>query len=349
MKISRTLITLILCLLLSLLPITLCACNNFYSVEFTCFNTDAYITVNKSISDDVKNQLGDLLAEIERTVKEDLTAVNNAEKDATTTISQHTLYLFEKSKEGFALSNKKFNPAVKPLLDLWKLSSDTFNSHLKNYTPPSDAEISQLLPYCDFEKVNLSDNTIIKEQTEIKLDFGAIIKGYAVDKIKDVLIANGYTDGYINLGGSSIYVLDFKDGLSIRHPRKTGENIIKVNADIIKNSPLSTSGDYVKAYIDENGNRYSHFIDAAVGKPSTTGFSSITVIANGNTNNKTALFTDMVSTALMLMQTDELVSFITNQLNGFTVFAVSEDHKIITNADKKDFTLIDADYQINYI
>jgi thiamine biosynthesis lipoprotein len=163
-----------------------------------------------------------------------------------------------------------------------------------------------------------------------------------------LLIDNGYTGGYINIGGSSIYVLDFKDGLSIKHPRKTGENILKVNANIIKNSPLSTSGDYVRYYLDNNGNRYSHFIDVATGKPSNTGFSSITVIANGADEKSTATFTDMLSTALMLMQKQELIDFVNTHLSNFTIFAVN-DEEIITNADKKDFTLIDANYKINFI
>ena len=352
MKKIKLLINLILILSLSMLSLNLFACKGYNTYDFLCFNSDVQVVVDKKLKDSIVNEITSILFEIENSISLDnnsssIKALNDVSDNDLVLLDEHSFYLLKQAKYCHALTGGKFNPAVLPLLDLWKLSSSTYDANLSDYSPPSEQEILSLLPICDFDNVVLNEELKLanKLNPSTKIHFGASAKGYAVDKIKEILVRENCNFGFINIGGSSVSVLDFSDGLYIRHPKNTSENIIKVNADIIKNSPLSTSGDYVKYYVDSLGKRYSHIIDGNSGYPISTGFHSVTIIANEASENKSACFTDMISTSLMLTEKQEFIDFVNNNLRGFTVFAVYDD-QIITNAGKNYYSILDSDYSL---
>ena len=112
----------------------------------------------------------------------------------------------------------------------------------------------------------------------VKIDLGAIAKGYAVDrairKIRELRVKSCLIDA-----GGDIYCLGNKEGdlwqVGIRHPRKKNEIM-----DIIKleSKAVATSGDYEQMFI-LNDKRYSHIIDPKTGYPADKGIISVTVIA----------------------------------------------------------------------
>lgn len=353
----RYLIKIFVTLILSILTVTsVCfsGCGETYSsTSFTCFNTDVYVYVNGALDEDTENLIKTTLIDLENEVSlsRDSSKIKKFNESTLSTLSDQTLYLIKRAKELSLFTNGKFNPAVYPLLELYLLSPDKFDQHYVHYAPPTSLDIAKVLPLCDFENVILDqeNKTLSKTKEGVKIDLGGIAKGYAVDLIQKILIEKGLTSGFINVGGSSIYILDYQKNLSVKHPRKNGEYILSIDCKNFKNAPLSTSGDYVRYYLDNDGNRYSHIIDSKTGKTVNTGFISVTVIADGNIeeDKKSALFTDAISTSLMLMEKDDMIDFVKNSLAGFTVYAVYEKDglkQIITNADQSLYTIVDASF-----
>ena len=112
----------------------------------------------------------------------------------------------------------------------------------------------------------------------MKIGFGAIGKGYAADKAKDLLISKGVLSGIINASGDMNTWGKQPNGkewkVAITNPMDKN----KVFALLpISNGAVVTSGNYEK-YVKFNGKRFSHIIDPRTGYPSS-GIISVTVFA----------------------------------------------------------------------
>jgi len=130
---------------------------------------------------------------------------------------------------------------------------------------------------------------------DIKMDFGGIVKGYAVDRARDTLIAHGIRDALLNIGGN-IYAMGnagTKDGwiVGIQHPGDRNKIIDRLN---LKDRAVSTSGNY---------QRGTHIIDPATGSPAE-GIVAVTVVAHS------AEEADALSTAIFVMGKEKAAAFI---------------------------------------
>ncbi|MDY6367472.1 MAG: FAD:protein FMN transferase [Clostridia bacterium] len=341
----------VLCLILGVFfAFTFCGCGESSVIDFTCFNTQVYITVNgekitAETESEIKNKFSSLENSLSVTKSGEIASINSAAANLPVKLGDDAFSVFNLSKSLYDFTNGYFNPAVLPISRLWKLSSDTYDRKTVITVPPAAEEIAALIPLADFNLFDVDGKTVYKTVDDAKIDLGGIAKGYAVDAAKDILLSSGVKEGYINVGGSSLYVFSVKENLGVKHPRKNGKQIITVDNSLICGSPLSTSGDYVRYYTGTDGTRYSHVINGFTGRPANTGLSSVTVIAGKDAPEslRSAAATDALSTAIMLMEKQQAINFIKEKLVGFYVFIVNTDEKeIISNTQL--FTLLDEDY-----
>jgi thiamine biosynthesis lipoprotein len=114
----------------------------------------------------------------------------------------------------------------------------------------------------------------------VEIDPGGIGKGYAVDKIVEVLKRDAIRIALVSASGSSIYALGVPPSeprgwkISIKNPRDTSETATTV---FLKNESMSTSGNYEKFFFAE-GHMYSHIMDPRTGWPAE-GVLQVSVIA----------------------------------------------------------------------
>ncbi len=238
--------------------------------------------------------------------------------------------------------HEKFNITIYPLVELWGLGANS--SPITEL--PTENEINNALSKVGSNKIiyNEENKTLTKTENGVKIDFGGILKGYAVDLISNILAENGYEEGYISIGGSSISILNSNSSLSIVHPENVNNNILKIESQLVKNTKISTSGTYRK-YFELNDIVYSHVLDINTGKPIDTGFTSVTLIGNNGAK------TDVLSTALLTLNKQELISYFNQNLSNYTIFAVynkNGEKKVLTNLEE-GFTLLDTTYQIEKI
>jgi FAD:protein FMN transferase len=160
------------------------------------------------------------------------------------------------------------------LIKLWN-----FGQHAQL---PDSFSISQLLPDPD-----VSGSAEILNYSE--LNFGAIAKGYSVDRAIDVLENQGIKNALVNAGGE-IRCLGDNWLLGIQHPGMDNLLIGQINPG---ERSLATSGDY-QNYFEEGGIRYHHLLDPQNGYPAR-GCKSVSVLAAD------CLSADAWSTALFIM------------------------------------------------
>jgi thiamine biosynthesis lipoprotein len=100
------------------------------------------------------------------------------------------------------------------------------------------------------------------------MDPGGIGKGYAVDRMVDVLRRNGIKTGLVSASGSSIFAMGTPPGqdgwhVEIKDPRDQSKSVEEV---VLKDESMSTSGSYDK-FFKADGRIYSHIMDPRTGYP----------------------------------------------------------------------------------
>ena len=123
-------------------------------------------------------------------------------------------------------------------------------------------------------------STVRFDRPGVELDPGGIGKGYAVDRMVEVLKRSGVEIALVSAAGSSIYGLgappDEPQGwrVVIRSPKDAKRPAAVV---FLKDESLSTSGSYEK-FFWAGGRRYSHIMDPRTGYPAR-GTASVSVMA----------------------------------------------------------------------
>lgn len=356
MKMKSKILRLNICAIFIAFILLFSACNTGGEQKhFTAFNKTA-VTVqsrNKLLSDDAAEKISallfDLNAEFSATVNgSTVFKINAANAGEKTEISERFKYIANTCEKMRDFTDGKFDPSVYPLTLLWQFAP---NFSVPDFSVPTEDEISAAKALVGYDKFSFSD-IAVKTTDNAKLDFGGALKGYAADKIAEIMKEDGVTGGYVSIGGSSIYVIS-TDTLSVMHPREDG-NILKIKMKE-KNLSVSTSGDYQKTYT-QNGKIYSHIIDPFTGYPQNTGVASATVIGNDG------LKLDALTTAMCLYEHDfdlpengELYKFIQKILSAedfknaqiFAVCVNGERKQILTNKKQgEDFTLLDKNYAV---
>lgn len=210
-------------------------------------------------------------------------------------VSRPTYEVLEKSIEFSKLTDGAFDITVGPLVDLFKSAKE-------NNIGPDEKQIAQAKSKVGYEKLTLDEqNRTVQFTVEgMRLDLGAIAKGYAVDKATEAMKQSGAIGGMVDLGGDircfGTPSKEKKDWLiGLQNPNLENDNISNglVLTLALTNEAAATSGDYRQFAIIED-QRQSHIIDRTTGK-SAQELSSVTIIAENATD------ADALATAVSVM------------------------------------------------
>ncbi len=204
------------------------------------------------------------------------------------------LPLIERSLPLSQASEHLFNPAIGKLIALWGFHSDE-----PPQGPPPDPRAIAELVAADPKLEDIEIRGVVMRGTNpaVKLDFGAVAKGLAIDRGIEALQALGVAHAVINAGGDLKVIGRHGDRpwrVGIRNPR--GEGVLAV-LDVHDGEAVFTSGDYER-YFTWEGKRYHHILDPRTGYPAE-GTRSVTVI---HTDGATA---DAAATALFVAGPDD--------------------------------------------
>jgi thiamine biosynthesis lipoprotein len=125
--------------------------------------------------------------------------------------------------------------------------------------------------------------TIAFDEGGVELDLGGIAKGYAVDRVVQLLRARGVSAALVSAGGSTIYGLGAPPGrdawdVAIQDPLGASGTAMRVN---LKDRALSIAGTSEK-WFEVEGIRYSHIMDPRTGMP-VQGVLSVAVLTGTGT------------------------------------------------------------------
>lgn len=236
-------------------------------------------------------------------------------------VDEEIIDLIEYSKEVYDLTRGEVNIAMGSVLSLWHKAREAAVDGEGN--PPSAAALAEAARHTDIDKVivNRREGTVCLLDSEMRLDVGAIAKGYATERVAEALAERGVV-GYALDIGRNIRLLGERQGsdaawsVGITHPDGSGELIKRV---AICDTSLVTSGDYER-YFTSGGVRYHHIIDKDTLSPSRY-FTSVSVIA------RDSALADSLSTALFCMPLEEGLALV-NSLEGVEAMWVAPDYTV---------------------
>ena len=204
-------------------------------------------------------------------------------------VSTELFQLIERSKQISELTDGAFDISFSGIDALWK-----FDGSMKQ--KPTAEALETSIANVGYQKImlNATDETVFLEQKGMKISFGAIGKGYAADKAKELLVSKQVVGGIINAAGDLTTWGTKPNGdkwlIGIANPLSK-EKIFSWLP--IVESSVATSGNYEK-FVVFDGVKYSHIIDPRTGNPST-GVNSVSIF------HKSAELCDALATAIFIM------------------------------------------------
>ena len=230
--------------------------------------------------------------------------------------------LIERAISISKLTDGAFDISYASMDRIWK-----FDGSMK--VMPSAEDIAASVSKVGFQNIILdkTNSTVFLKLEGMKIGFGAIGKGYAADKAKDLLITKGASSGIINASGDMNIWGKQPNGkewkVAITNPMDRN----KVFALLpITNGAVVTSGNYEK-YVTLNGKKYSHIIDPRTGYPST-GIISVTVFA------PKAELADALATSVFVMGKEVGLDRI-NQLPKIECIIIDDEGNILKSKNIK--------------
>ena len=187
---------------------------------------------------------------------------------------------------------------------------------------PTDEEIQNSISKIGYQNiiVDKSQSTVFLKLEGMKIGFGAIGKGYAADKTRQILRAKGVKSGIINASGDLTTWGKQTDGkewmVGITNPLNKDQVFSWFP---VINAAVATSGNYEK-FVEFDGVKYSHIIDPRTGYPST-GLVSVTIFA------KSAELCDALATSVFITGVEVGLDMI-NQLKGVECIIIDDQNKI---------------------
>ncbi len=216
----------------------------------------------------------------------DLSRMNRTAYFQTTEIPLDLYRVIQESLPYSRLSNGRFDISVGPLVDLWKAA-------IRGGPMPTAEEEARARDCVGYQKIELiPPNRIEFHSNCMRLDLGSIGKGYAVDRMAEILRAQGVRSAYINAGGSTMYGIGTPPGrkgwaVHLRDPSSS------LNPEVmLMDNSVSTSEQTADSAL--GGESPGHIVLPTSGKPLKTKY-AVNVVA------RLATESDALSTTLLLV------------------------------------------------
>lgn len=217
------------------------------------------------------------------------------------------------------ISNGSFDVSLDNLTTVWGFYTD-------NPKLPPQSAIDSVLIMSGWNNIKLlGDNTIIRTKN-VGLNFGAIAKGYAVDRAIEALKKFEIKEALVNAGGE-ISVIGNDWIVGTQHPREINSIIKKIK---LNGHTVATSGDY-EQYFEVDGERYHHILDPKTGYP-VKGLQSVTIINKSNT------FADALATAVFVMGKESGIKLV-ESLTNTEAMIIDDSGKIFYSSGFKKFLI----------
>jgi len=212
-----------------------------------------------------------------------------------------------------------FDITVGPLVNAWNFGPDQTQQKV-----PDEQTLKVLGESVGYQKLSVRTDppSLKKSVPGLRIDLSAVAKGYAVDRVVQLLNDQGAKNVFVEIGGE-VSASGNKAGqwwkVGIQMPDAATDSILiahSLNVGAGGDQSMATSGDY-RNYFEVDGVRYSHTIDPRTGRPIDHPLASVTVVTG------TCMAADAWATALNVLGPDQALK--TARSEGLDSLLVARD------------------------
>ena len=295
-------------------PFTSASMEKFSAYSFDYFDTQTIITgyaESKEAFDAVANEALKQLGEYHRLYDiygrydgmENLCTINDLKDGAhrTVTVDQRIIDMLLYAREMYDKTDGMVNVAMGSVLKLWHDHRTVGMSDPAEASLPPMDKLKEAAQHTDITKMVIDDeaNTVTLTDPAMRLDVGAIAKGYATERVAKWLESYGVSGWLLNVGGNVRAVGKKPDGTTwtagLENPEDTSAEYLAYLS--LSKEALVTSGSYQRYYIVD-GKSYHHIIHPGTLMPAE-GYLAVSIICPDSGMG------DALSTALFCMSVAE--------------------------------------------
>ena len=229
--------------------------------------------------------------------------------------------VFTLSKEINAKTDGYFDPTVGIMVNAWGFGPG-------NKINMDSTAVDSLMQWVGLDKVSLTtENRIQKQFPNTYLDFNAIAKGYAIDRLAKMMDQKGIENYLLEVGGELVgkglnQIKQKPWVVGIDDPQVEEGRRLKILI-YLKDMALASSGNYRKFRIDSiTGKKYVHTIDPKTGYTKSASTLGVTVLADSCAK------ADAYATAFMAMELERCKEIVAanNELEAYVIYLDDEGH-----------------------
>ena len=255
---------------------------------------------------------------------------DNSGKNLPVKVTDAFLEILAIAEEMYNKTSGIFDVSIGSLTKLWQISEkaeycmNDFDSLEYLCSIPTEEEINKVKTLINYQdiKIDAEQKTVSLTKEGMALDFGAIGKGYAAEKLADYLSEYHFSYVIINMGGNvkvigeslqdtlplKIYVNDpFEEGtIGYYYPNNNTGGV--------------TSGIYER-YIYRDSIKYHHILNPKTGYPCDDEIVSVTI------SGENSSIADALSTSVFMLGIDEGLELI-NSLDGYDAIIITKEKQV---------------------
>lgn len=209
----------------------------------------------------------------------DLSRFNNSGEGVRVEVGEHVYTLFNLASEYYTLTDGAFNCAAAVLCEIWHISAQDIGSGAEKALPTQD-EVQSVKVYSSPENIRAESSDgkyyLTKTNGRVRLDFGGIAKGYAVDRCVAILDEYDISSALLDISGNAYFYGKYIEGgkqadwnVGVTSPRpRSGETLsrgyvcaVSLGGDV----SAVTSGDYMRYYVHNGGDGNCVYIPHILG------------------------------------------------------------------------------------
>ena len=224
-----------------------------------------------------------------------LKAINDRAGEAPLAVDRRIIDLLLDCKRYYELTNGKVNVAMGSVLELWHEERNNGLNDPENAKLPKMESLKEASTHTDFDKVIIDEeaSTVFFSDPDIRLDVGAVAKGWSVQRVAE----NAPAGLLISVGGNVCATGPKRENtpwvVGVQNP--SGGDYL--HTLYVSSGCVVTSGDYQRCYAVD-GKLYHHIIDPETLFPGTF-WRSVTIVCDDSG------LSDALSTALFLLPMEE--------------------------------------------
>lgn len=197
----------------------------------------------------IKGEVNRVESRLSRFIKEsEITKINkNAFREEVTT-DDEIFEILKACKYGWELTDGAFDITLRPLTEYWKNPEDYSEEHFQEIKESVGLQHVELNE--ESQSIRFTD-----EMTE--LDFGGFGKGYALEKVKQMIESSSAKNAFISFGESSVLAMGEHPAggawkIGINNYKKPGNSIHEFE---LRNGSVSTSSNF---FLNDDGELQNH-------------------------------------------------------------------------------------------